>query len=214
PIGEMYGKAPSVRDQLYTDIIADALNIKEVKFTEEVSAFTTYTFKPQLRTVGPKYGRQLGGIQKYLTSLDGNAAYGQLKNEGALKFMVNDVEVVLTEDDLLIDTRQQEGYAIEADNTVTVALNTNLTEALIEEGNVNEIISKIQTMRKDAGFEVMDHIRVSLNGNAALSAVIEKNKDAVAGKVLAEQIGTDQEFAIAKEWNINGEKVVISMEKC
>ncbi|MCD7864179.1 MAG: isoleucine--tRNA ligase [Lachnospiraceae bacterium] len=214
PIGEMVVKAPSVLDQLYTDIIADELNIKEVKFVDDVSAFTTYTFKPQLRTVGPKYGKQLGGIQKTLASLDGNAAYAQLKSEGALKFTVNDVEIVLTEDDLLIDTKQQEGYAIEADNTVTVALNTNLTEALIEEGNVNEIISKIQTMRKDAGFEVMDHIRVSLNSNAALSAVIEKNKDAVASKVLAEEITADTDFATSKEWNINGQKVVISLEKC
>ncbi|MCD7842560.1 MAG: isoleucine--tRNA ligase, partial [Lachnospiraceae bacterium] len=214
PIGEMVVKAPSVLDRLYTDIIADELNIKEVKFVDDVSAFTTYTFKPQLRTVGPKYGKQLGGIQKTLASLDGNAAYAQLKSEGALKFTVNDVEVVLTEDDLLIDTKQQEGYAIEADNTVTVALNTNMTEALIEEGNVNEIISKIQTMRKDAGFEVMDHIRVSLNGNAALSAVIEKNRDAVAGKVLAEEITADTDFATSKEWNINGQKVVISLEKC
>ncbi len=214
PIGEMVVKAPSVLDQLYTDIIADELNIKEVKFVDDVSAFTTYTFKPQLRTVGPKYGKQLGGIQKTLASLDGNAAYAQLKSEGALKFTVNDVEIVLTEDDLLIDTKQQEGYAIEADNTVTVALNTNQTEALIEEGNVNEIISKIQTMRKDAGFEVMDHIRVSLNGNAALSAVIEKNRAAVAGKVLAEEITADTDFATSKEWNINGQKVTISLEKC
>ncbi|MCD8380557.1 MAG: isoleucine--tRNA ligase [Lachnospiraceae bacterium] len=214
PIGEMVVKAPSVLDQLYTDIIADELNIKEVKFVDDVSAFTTYTFKPQLRTVGPKYGKQLGGIQKTLASLDGNAAYAQLKSEGALKFTVNDVEVVLTEDDLLIDTKQQEGYAIEADNTVTVALNTSLTEELIEEGNVNEIISKIQTMRKDAGFEVMDHIRVSLNGCAALSAVLEKNKAAVAGKVLAEEITADTDFATSKEWNINGQKVVISLEKC
>ncbi|MCD7806656.1 MAG: isoleucine--tRNA ligase [Lachnospiraceae bacterium] len=214
PIGEMVVKAPSVLDQLYTDIIADELNIKEVKFVDDVSAFTTYTFKPQLRTVGPKYGKQLGGIQKYLAALDGNAAYAQLKSEGALKFTVNDVEIVLTEDDLLIDTKQQEGYAIEADNTVTVALSTSLTEELIEEGNVNEIISKIQTMRKDAGFEVMDHIRVSLNGNAVLSAVIEKNKDAVAGKVLAEEITVDTDFATSKEWNINGQKVTISLEKC
>ncbi|MCD8327388.1 MAG: isoleucine--tRNA ligase, partial [Lachnospiraceae bacterium] len=214
PIGEMYVKAPSVLDQIYTDIIADELNIKEVKFAEDVSAFTTYTFKPQLRTVGPKYGRQLGGIQKTLASLDGNAAYAQLKSEGALKFTVNDVEIVLTEDDLLIDTKQQEGYAIEADNTVTVALNTNLTEDLLEEGSVNEIVSKIQTMRKDAGFEVMDHIRVSLNGNEKLSAIIEKNKSAVAGKVLAENTAANQDYAVAKEWNINGEKVTISLEKC
>ncbi len=213
PIGEMIVKAPDVLDQFYLDIIADELNVKKVVFTEDVSSFTTYTFKPQLRTVGPKYGKQLGGIQKHLATLDGNAAYAELKSEGALKFMVGDVEVALTEEDLLIDMKQKEGYATEADNTVTVVLDTNLTPALIEEGFVYEVISKIQTMRKDADFEVMDHIKVSINGNAKLAAIVAANEAAIATKVLADSIVTDAEYAISKEWNVNGENVVIAVER-
>ena len=213
PIGEMIVKAPVVLDQFYLDIIADELNVKKVIFTEDVSEFTTYTFKPQLRTVGPKYGKQLGGIQKYLATLDGNAAYATLKSEGALKFMVGDVEVALTEDDLLIDMKQKEGYATEADNTVTVVLDTNLTAALIEEGFVYEVISKIQTMRKEADFEVMDHIKVSINGNPKLAAIVTANESVIATKVLADSIKEDVEYAVSKEWNVNGENVTISMER-
>ena len=213
PIGEMIVKAPVVLDQFYLDIIADELNVKKVVFTEDVSSFTTYTFKPQLRTVGPKYGKQLGGIQKHLASLDGNAAYAELKNEGAVKFMVGDVEVMLTEADLLIDMKQKEGYATEADNIVTVVLDTNLTAELIEEGFVYEVISKIQTMRKEADFEVMDHIKVSINGNDKLADIVAKNQAMIAGKVLADSIEKDVELANAKEWNVNGENVTIAVER-
>ena len=213
PIGEMIVKAPVVLDQFYLDIIADELNVKKVVFTEDVSSFTTYTFKPQLRTVGPKYGKQLGGIQKHLASLDGNAAYAELKSEGAIKFMVGDVEVVLAEEDLLIDMKQKEGYATEADNTVTVVLDTNLTAELIEEGFVYEVISKIQTMRKEADFEVMDHIKVSINHNDKLADIVARNKDVIAGKVLADSMVKDAELANAKEWNVNGENVTIAIER-
>jgi isoleucyl-tRNA synthetase len=213
PIGEMIVKAPNVLDQFYLDIIADELNVKDVVFTEDVSSFTTYTFKPQLRTVGPKYGKQLGGIQKHLATLDGNAAYAELKSEGAIKFMVGDVEVALTEADLLIDMKQKEGYATEADNTVTVVLSTVLTPELIEEGFVYEVISKIQTMRKDSDFEVMDHIKVSINGNAKVAEIVAKNEAAIAGKVLADSITAEEALTIAKEWNVNGENVTIAIEK-
>jgi isoleucyl-tRNA synthetase len=213
PIGEMIVKAPNVLDQFYLDIIADELNVKDVVFTEDVSSFTTYTFKPQLRTVGPKYGKQLGGIQKHLATLDGNAAYAELKSEGAIKFMVGDVEVALTEADLLIDMKQKEGYATEADNTVTVVLSTVLTPELIEEGFVYEVISKIQTMRKDSDFEVMDHIKVSINGNAKVADIVAKNQTAIAGKVLADSVTADEALAIAKEWNVNGETVTIAIER-
>jgi isoleucyl-tRNA synthetase len=213
PIGEMIVKAPNVLDQFYLDIIADELNVKNVVFTEDVSSFTTYTFKPQLRTVGPKYGKQLGGIQKHLATLDGNAAYAELKSEGAIKFMVGDVEVALTEADLLIDMKQKEGYATEADNTVTVVLSTVLTPELIEEGFVYEVISKIQTMRKDSDFEVMDHIKVSINGNAKVADIVAKNQTAIAGKVLADSVTADEALAIAKEWNVNGETVTIAIER-
>ena len=184
-----------------------SLNVKEVVFTDDVRDFTSYTFKPQLRTVGPKYGKQLGGIQKTLASLDGNAAMDDLNANGKLTFDVNGVIVELTKDDLLIDMAQKEGYVSQEDNRMTVVLDTNLTEELIEEGFVYEIISKIQTMRKDAGFEVMDHIRVSLNGNEKLAGLARKNSDAICGKVLAEELTSDRNFAVEKEWNVNGEKV-------
>ncbi|MBQ7954527.1 MAG: isoleucine--tRNA ligase [Lachnospiraceae bacterium] len=214
PIGNMFIKAPFVLDEFYQEIIRDELNVKKVTFTDDVREFTSYTFKPQLRTVGPKYGKQLGGIQKTLATIDGNAAMDDLKATGFITFDVDGVEVKLAEEDLLIDIAQKEGYVTEADNVATVVLDTNLTEELIEEGYVYEVISKIQTMRKDSGFEVMDHIKVSINGNEKLAALVLKNKDAIAGKVLADELTSDATFAVSKEWNVNGEKVIVSLEKC
>ena len=213
PIGRMYIKADFRLDAFYTDIIKDELNVKEVVFADDVRDFTSYSFKPQLRTVGPKYGKQLGGIQKTLAALDGNKAMDELKANGKLAFEVDGVTVELTEDDLLISMAQKEGYVSQEDNRMTVVLDTNLTEELIEEGFVYEIISKIQTMRKDAGFEVMDHIRVSLSGNARLSVIAENNREAICGKVLAEELTGDASYAVSKEWNVNGEAVTISLEK-
>lgn len=213
PIGKMYIKADFSLDDFYVDIIKDELNVKEVVFTDDVREFTSYTFKPQLRTVGPKYGKQLGGIQKTLASLDGNAAMDELKTSGKLVFEVNGVAVELTEDDLLISMARKEGYVSQEDSQMTVVLDTNLTQELVEEGFVYEIISKIQTMRKDAGFEVMDHIRVALGGNERLYAVAESNRDAICGKVLAEELSADAAYAVSKEWNVNGENVTISLER-
>ena len=213
PISKMYVKAGVKLDAFYTDIIKDELNVKEVVFTEDVREFTSYTFKPQLRTVGPKYGKQLGGIQKELASLDGNAAMDELKANGVLKFVVGDVNVELTEDDLLITMSQKEGYVSQEDNGMTVVLDANLTEELIEEGFSNELISKIQNMRKDSDFEVMDRIRVSILGNEVLAKVAEKNKEAICGKVLALELSYDKTFSISKDWDVNGEKVTITMEK-
>ncbi|MBR1931114.1 MAG: isoleucine--tRNA ligase [Lachnospiraceae bacterium] len=213
PISKMYIKADFTLDAFYTDIIKEELNVKEVIFTDDVRDFTSYTFKPQLRTVGPKYGKQLGGIQKTLSALDGNAAMDELNTNGALKFDVDGVNVELTKDDLLIDMAQKEGYVSQEDKGMTVVLDTNLTEELLEEGFVYEIISKIQTMRKDADFEVMDHIKVSLNGNAKLSEIATRNQEAICGKVLADTFTADSNFALAKEWNVNGEKVTIAIEK-
>ncbi len=213
PIGRMYIKADFSLDDFYVDIIKDELNVKEVVFTGDVRDFTSYTFKPQLRTVGPKYGKQLGGIQKTLGALDGNAAMDELKESGKLTFTVDGATVELTQDDLLISMAQKEGYVSQEDNQITVVLDTNLTQELVEEGFVYEIISKIQTMRKDAGFEVMDHIRVSLCGNAKLFAIAENNREAICGKVLAEELHADVSFAVTKEWNVNGENVTINLEK-
>ncbi len=189
------------------------MNVKKVVFTDDVRDFTTYTFKPQLRTVGPKYGKQLGGIQKTLASIDGNAAMDELKANGFIAFDVNGTEVKLAEEDLLIDISQKEGYVTEADNTVTVVLDTNLTEELIEEGFVYEVISKIQTMRKDSGFEVMDHIKVYISGNERIAAVVEKNEKSIGEKVLADAFAYTAGGTHTKDWNVNGENVTIGVEK-
>ena len=213
PISRMYIKSDFTLSEFYQEIIEDELNVKEVVFTDDVRDFTSYTFKPQLRTVGPKYGKQLGGIQKHLAALDGNAAMDELNADGALKFDVDGVVVELTKDDLLIDMAQKEGYVSQEDNRMTVVLDTNLTPELVEEGFVYEIISKIQTMRKESGFEVTDHIRVSINGNDKLSEIAQKNKEAISGKVLADELTSGAEYGVSKEWNINGENAVIAVER-
>ena len=213
PIATMFVKAPFTLGEFYQEIIEDELNVKKVVFTDEVREFTTYTFKPQLRTVGPKYGKQLGGIQKYLGSVDGNDAMDILKEKGALTFDVDGTEVSLTEEDLLIDMKQKEGYVTEADSNVTVILDTNLTEELIEEGFMYEVISKVQTMRKDSGFEVMDHIKVYINGNDRVADVVKKNENAISVKVLADEIVYGADCTGAKNWNVNGEDVTIGVQK-
>ena len=213
PISTMFIKAPFTLSEFYQEIIEDELNVKKVVFTDDVRDFTTYTFKPQLRTVGPKYGKQLGGIQKTLASIDGNAAMDELKANGFIAFDVNGTEVKLAEEDLLIDISQKEGYVTEADNTVTVVLDTNLTEELIEEGFVYEVISKIQTMRKDSGFEVMDHIKVYISGNDRIAAVVEKNEKSIGEKVLADVFAYTAGGTHTKDWNVNGENVTIGVER-
>ena len=213
PISRMLIKADFELDSFYTDIIRDELNVKDVVFTGDVREFTTYTFKPQLRTVGPKYGKQLGGIQKELASLDGNAAMDTLNSEGKLTFDVAGTTVELTKDDLLIEMSQKEGYASQEDHGITVVLDINLTEELIEEGFAAELISKIQTMRKDAGFEVMDHIFVTISGNDRIAEIAKRNSDMISGKVLADEIRIGDPAGSSKEWNVNGENVTISVEK-
>ena len=213
PVSTMFVKAEYALTDFYKDIIADELNVKKVVFTDDVREFTSYNFKPQLRTVGPKYGKQLGAIKKYLEELDGNAAMDELKKDGALKFTAGDADVTLTEEDLLIEMTQKEGYVTEADNNMTVVLDTNLTEQLVEEGFVLELISKIQTMRKDTGFEVTDHIRVAFADNEKIEKIAQNHEKEIAGKVLADELCVKNEFSVAKEWNVNGENVKISVEK-
>ena len=213
PIGKMFVKAERALPEFYQEIIEDELNVKSVEFTDDVRAFTSYSFKPQLKTVGPKYGKQLGNIRKALSEIDGNAAMDTLNEKGALTFDFDGTEVVLTKEDLLIDAAQVEGYVSEGDNTVMVVLDTNLTPELLEEGFVREIISKIQTMRKEAGFEVMNHIRVFVNGNEKIAEIFAEHGDAIRGEVLADEILPGQTGGYAKEWNINGEKVMLGVEK-
>ena len=213
PIGKMIVKTDETLSDYYQEIITDELNVKSIVFADDVREFTTYTFKPQLKTVGPKYGKHLGFIQKTLATLDGNTAMDELKNSGALTFTDNGEEIKLAEEDLLITMVQKDGYMSETDNKYTVVIETTLSDELIEEGNVNEIISKIQTMRKDAGFEVMDHIKVSILGNESLAAVVKKNESSIADKVLADSFSFDAEYAVKKEWNVNGANVTICIEK-
>jgi isoleucyl-tRNA synthetase len=214
PLSQMLVKAPSELAEFYIAIIKDELNVKEVLFAADVREYTDYSFKPQLRTVGPKYGKQLGGIQQTLAGLDGNQAMAELKANGQLRFMVDGSEVALMEEDLLIEVRHKEGYVTEADNKITVVINTQLTDELIEEGFVLEIISKIQTMRKEAGFEVTDHIRLQIADNPRLGALVARNEAAIAAKVLADTIGVEPLKAAAqKEWNVNGETVTIAVER-
>ena len=213
PIARMFVKAPEAVDGYFVEIIENELNVKAVDFTDDVREFTSYTFKPQLRTVGPKYGKQLGGIRKYLAELDGNAAMDELNEKGSISFDVNGTMVELTREDLLIEMTQKEGYISQEDGGYTVVLDTNLTPELIEEGFVYELISKIQTMRKDSGFEVTDRIRVAISDNEKLTQILRSNEKAIADKVLAVEVLDNQTLANAKEWDINGEKAVISVEK-
>ena len=216
PISRMYIKNADENakplENFYTEIIRDELNVKEVIYADDVRDFTTYTFKPQLRTVGPKYGKQLGGIKNTLASLDGNKAMDELNEKGQITFDVDGTSVELTKDDLLIEMTQKEGYVSQEDNKLIVVLDTNLTEELIEEGFAAELVSKIQTMRKEADFQVTDHIRVSLNGNEKLSGIAERNCESISGKVLADEFTSGKNFKVSKEWDINGEKVTISVE--
>ena len=213
PIARMYVKADHALSDFYVKIIEEELNVKEVIFSDDVRAFTSYTFKPQLKTVGPKYGKLLNKIRQALTDLDGSAAMDTLNEKGALTFDFDGQEVVLTKDDLLIDVSQKDGYVTEEDNVLTVVLDTNLTPELIEEGFVRELISKIQTMRKDAGFEVMDHIGVYQDGNEKISQLLKDNADTIKSEVMADFITIGQMKGFTKEWNINGENVRLGVEK-
>ena len=213
PIGKMFVKAPFTLEDFYKEIIEDELNVKEMTFTEDVRDFTTYTFKPQLKTVGPKYGKFLGGIKKALSELDGNQAMDELKANGQLKLDINGQEIVLLDSDLLIDMAQTEGYVSESDNDITVVLDTNLTPELIEEGFVREIISKIQTMRKEAGFEVTDKIRVSLEDNQVIEGIFRVHEAQIKSEVLAEEVVYGQMSGYAKDWKINSENVKLGVWK-
>ena len=213
PIGQMYVKAGFDLPDFYKDIIADELNVKNVEFTDDVRNFTTYVFKPQLKTVGPKYGKQQGAIRTYLAGLDGNAAMDELEAQGALKFIAGDVEVELTKEDLLIEMTQMEGYVSQNDHGITVVMDTNLTPELLEEGFVREIISKIQTMRKEAGFEVMDKINIYVDKNDKVIEILQRNKEEITSEVLANEVIFGKINGYCKEWNINGENVELGVEK-
>jgi isoleucyl-tRNA synthetase len=213
PLPTLFVKAPFTLDAFFLDIIKDELNVKEVVFTEDISSYINYRFKPQLRTVGPKFGKLLGKIQKALADLDGLRAMQELTATDKLSLDLGEETIELGKDDLLITTLQTAGYVTEADATLSVVLDTNRTPELIQEGFVLELISKIQTMRKEADFEVMDRIRLSFTGNDTIQNIVAQNQNAICEKVLANEVSFDRTRTIAKEWNINGETVTISLEK-
>ena len=213
PIGKMFIKASWKLNEFFTDIIADELNVKSVEYKDDVRDFTSYTFKPQLKTLGPKYGKFLGEIRKQLTELDGNKAMDDLNNTGFITLQVNGQDIQLEKADLLIEMTQMEGYVANSDKGITVVMDTNLTPELIEEGFVREIVSKIQTMRKDAGFEVMDRINVYVSGNEKIADLMERNAEQVKSVVLADDIIASEAKGFVKEWNINGEDVTLGVEK-
>jgi len=213
PIGGMYVKAAAELPELFTEIIRDELNTKKVIFTADTASFTSYSFKPQLKTVGPKYGKLLGGIRQVLSALDGNKAMDELKSDGSLKFDIEGAEVILLESDLLIETAQMEGYVSEQDGEITVVLDTKLTPELIEEGFVRELISKIQTMRKEAGFEVTDKIAIYVSDNERIDGIFKSNTDIIKSEVLAVDIVSGSTGGYIKEWNINGETATLGVEK-
>ena len=213
PIGTMYVKAEKAMDKFYTDIIADELNVKEVKFADDVESFISYSFKPQLRTVGPKYGKLLNGIRTALSEIDGTVAMKELRDNGVLVLDIAGNKVELAEEDLLIETAQSEGYVTETDGETSVVLDTNLTPELIQEGFVREIISKVQTMRKEAGFEVMDKIIVYAKDNDKIMDIMKANQDEIKREVLAENIVLGEAEGYTKEWNINKEAVTLGVSK-
>ena len=213
PIGKMFVKAGSSLSDFYLDIIKDELNVKDAELTEDVSALTTYTFKPQLKTLGRRFGKNINAVKEILAGLDGQKAMAELNENGTLVITVDGASEALEKDDLLIESAQMEGYISDSDHGITVVLDTNLTPELLEEGFVREIISKVQTMRKDAGFEVMDHIRVSMQDNDKVKGIIQKNESTIKSEVLADVVDYESAGGFTKEWNINGENVILGVKK-
>jgi isoleucyl-tRNA synthetase len=213
PLAHMYVKAEKELPEFFRDIVADELNVKEVEFTSDVRSFTSYTFKPQLKTLGKRFGSRLNALRETLNTIDGNAAMDSLNETGKVTVLVDGVEEELATEDLLIESAQKEGYVSDADHGITVVIDTNLTDELIEEGFVRELISKVQTMRKDADFEVMDHIVVYVSGNEKMEALMAKNEAEIRSVVLADEVVVGQTDGITKEWNLNGEDVTIGVKR-
>ncbi len=213
PLAAMYIKAPWELNSFYTNIVADELNVKQAVMKEDVREFSSYSFKPQLKTLGPKYGKQLGEIRQLLGSIDGNAAMDELNETGTLKLALSGGEAVLEKDDLLIETAQVEGYESMSDFGITVVLDLNLTDDLIEEGFIREVISKIQTMRKEAGFEVMDMITIFVDGSAKVQDIVSRRKDEMLRDVMATDVVCGVMDGVSKDWDINGESVTLGVKK-
>ena len=213
PLGKMFVAVPRELPEEFLEIVEDELNIKKVEFVNDSSSYVSYAFKPQLKTLGPKYGKLIGAIRNALMSLDGTAAKRQLDTEGVIRINADGTDIELAAEDLLIETVQKEGFMAESDNGITVILDTNLTPELVEEGFVRELTSKIQDMRKKAGFEVMDTINVYLSGNEKIAQILEANKASVSRDVLADNICYTAGGSFSKELDLNGEAVTVGVEK-
>jgi isoleucyl-tRNA synthetase len=211
PIGKMFIKTETALAEFYMDIIKDELNVKEAELTQDVSKLTTYSFKPQLKTLGRRFGKNINAVKEILAGLDGQNAMAELEEKGTLTITVDGQEEALAKEDLLIEAAQIDGYISGTDHGVTVVLDTNLTPELLEEGFVREIISKVQTMRKDAGFEVMDHICLSMEGNDKVREILQKNETQIRSEVLADEIDYEKAAGFTMERNINGEKVTLGV---
>jgi isoleucyl-tRNA synthetase len=213
PLANLYVKADSELKEFYKDIIKGELNVKNVEFVDDVSAFASYSFKPQLRTLGRRFGKNINKVKEILAAVDSAKAIAELNASDTLTINVDGTDEVLSREDLLIEAVKSENYVSDSDYGITVVLDIKLTDELIEEGFVREVISKLQTMRKDSGFEVMDHIKVFISGNDKIKKIVSDNAEYVKGQVLAEEIVNDAECSNSKEWNINGENVVFGVEK-
>ena len=213
PLANLYVKADSELKEFYKDIIKGELNVKNVEFVDSVDAFASYSFKPQLRTLGRRFGKNINAVREILANIDSASAIAELNASDKLTIEVDGVKEELSREDLLIEAVKSDDYVSDSDYGITVVLDIKLTPELVEEGFVREVISKVQTMRKDAGFEVMDHIKVYQSGNDKIKEILNANSEYVKGQVLAEEILCDTEGGSSKEWNINGEKVVLGVER-
>ena len=213
PLARMFVKAPFGMPEYFSTIVAEELNVKKVEFTQDVREFTTYTFKPQMRTVGPKYGRLLNQIKQALLEVDGNATMDRLNEEGKISLDIDGNSVILETEDLLIEMSQKPGYVSENNGDVTVVLDSNLTPELVDEGFVRELISKIQTMRKEAGFQVTDHITVYHQGSEKLEQIFAGYEKEICSNVLADKVAAGEPEGYQKDWDINGESVSLGVKR-
>ncbi|MBP3391681.1 MAG: isoleucine--tRNA ligase [Clostridia bacterium] len=219
PLANMYVKAEGTLDGYFTEIIKNELNVQNVAFVDNTDAFLTYSFKPQLRTLGRKFGKDIGRVKEYLAALTGKdaaEAMKTLKETGSMDIVLDGVATPVTEEDLLIESAKLPGFEAQEDKGITVILDTTLTPELIEAGFVRELISRIQTMRKEAGFEVTDHIEIFETGSEEIRKVLLANEAEIKAETLSEALTVDAEIpadAYAKEWDINGKNVTLAVRR-
>ncbi|MCR5684235.1 MAG: DUF5915 domain-containing protein, partial [Lachnospiraceae bacterium] len=213
PLSRMFVKCDNQVSEFYQEIIEDELNIKALEFKDDVSSFAKYTFKPVFRNLGKRFGGSINTVKQLLAELDGAKAMDEVNSTGYVTIVLDGSEEKIAKEDLEIAAEKQEGFVTGSDHGITVVIDTNLTPELIEEGYVREVISKVQNMRKDADFEVMDHIKLYVNGNQKIADIALKNADTIKRIVLAEDIICGSLSGVTKDWNLNGEDVTLGVEK-